>query len=318
MNTQVATTSPVATAPPVAAIPPAAATPPVVAAEPPAAIRHCLNCGWPLTGHFCSNCSQPADVHVPSTKEIIHEALEGITHSDSRLWRTLHLLWLKPGKLTQEFVAGRRVAYLPPFRLYLVLSVIFFLIASWSHPHRAVFQLDEKELRGRTPGASCADPSLTSGAGPYWGPRLQHACAAMASDNGASLLHTTIATMPKAMFIFLPLVAFLHMLLYWRPRHRYAEHLLFFLHLHAFFFSAMILVILLADADNAWPRLDPVWAFVPLVFWSFPAYTVVAMRRVFGRSWLSTSLKALALILVYMVVLMITLAGVFVYAVLQL
>ena len=44
---------------------------------------------------------------MPSTRELLHKALEGITHSDSRLWRTLSLLWFKPGKLTQEFVAGR-------------------------------------------------------------------------------------------------------------------------------------------------------------------------------------------------------------------
>ncbi len=60
------------------------------------------------------------------------------------------------------------------------------------------------------------------------------------------------------MFIFLPLVAFVHMLMYWRPRHRYAEHLLFFLHLHAFFFSLMTVAILSADAADAWPRLKSV------------------------------------------------------------
>jgi hypothetical protein len=120
------------------------------------------------------------------------------------------------------------------------------------------------------------------------------------------------------MFIFLPLVAFLHMLMYWRPRRRYAEHLLFFLHVHAFFFSVMTLVVLSADAAETWPTLDKVWGVVPLLLWSLPLYTVVAMRRVFGRSWAGTLVKAFALFAVYMVVLSITLAGVFLYAVLQL
>jgi len=56
----------------------------------------------------------------------------------------------------------------------------------------------------------------------------------------------------------------------------------------------------------------------PLLLWSLPLYTVVAMRRVFGRSWAGTLVKAFALFAVYMVVLSITLAGVFLYAVLQL
>jgi hypothetical protein len=53
-------------------------------------------------------------------------------------------LWFKPGKLTQEFVAGRRASYLPPFRLYLVLSIIFFLAASLSNTHVKVLQFDSK------------------------------------------------------------------------------------------------------------------------------------------------------------------------------
>jgi Protein of unknown function (DUF3667) len=64
-------------------------------------------CGARLTGRYCADCSQAADVHVPSTLELVHQAIEGVTHSDSRLWRTLYLLWFKPGKLTQEFGAER-------------------------------------------------------------------------------------------------------------------------------------------------------------------------------------------------------------------
>ena len=48
---------------------------------PPVSVeRRCLNCGAALTGRYCASCSQAADVHVPSTRELIHEALEGITH----------------------------------------------------------------------------------------------------------------------------------------------------------------------------------------------------------------------------------------------
>jgi hypothetical protein len=298
-------------------VPPPAATIPVPAEDHTPAHRSCLNCGAPLTGRYCSNCSQPADVHVPSTVEIIHEALEGLTHSDSRLWRTLYLLWLKPGRLTQEFISGRRVAYLPPFRLYLVLSVIFFLIASVSHPYGHLAQWDDSDLKGRSRDAACSDLNINIGAAD-WTPRLRHACTVVVSDNGASLMHAAIGTMPKAMFIFLPLVAFLHMLMYWRPRHKYAEHLLFFLHLHAFFFSVMTLVLLLTAAAEAWPRLDPLNGYGSLVFWSLAVYTVLAMRRVFGQGWAATVFKGLALFFVYMIVLSITFAGVIFYAALQL
>jgi hypothetical protein len=283
---------------------------------PTIAARRCRNCGAPLTGRYCADCSQAGDVHVPSTRELLHQVLEGITHSDSRLWTTLYSLWFKPGKLTLEFVAGRRVAYLPPFRLYLILSVIFFMCASLS-PHGDVVRADDAASVGTLNEASCADANLTA-LGSYWEPRARHACTEIVRDKGANLLHVAIAAMPKAMFIFLPLLAFLHMLMYWRPRHRYAEHLLFFLHVHSFFFSVMTLAVLSADAADVWPGARNVSDFVALLLWLLPLYLVLAMKRVFGKSWARTLAKAAALFAVYMVLIFITLAGVFVYAGLQL
>ena len=296
-------------------------------AAPQSAARRCLNCGAVLTGRYCTNCGQAADVHVPSTRELLHEALEGITHSDSRLWRTLYLLWFKPGKLTLEFVAGRRASYLPPFRLYLILSIIFFLAASYSHTQVKFVQFDtaakvvQFESAPVTSQPECDKLNGTAFAaklfGRDWAPRIKHACNEIARDNGTSLFHVAVGTAPKAMFIFLPLVAFLNMLLYWRPRHKYAEHLLFFLHVHAFFFSVMALVVLVAEAADAWPALSSAASLAGLLLWSLPVYTIFAMRRMFGRSWMRTLAKASALFVVYMVLLAITISGVFVYAVLQ-
>jgi hypothetical protein len=259
---------------------------------------------------------------VPSTRELIHEALEGITHSDSRLWRTLHLLWFKPGKLTQEFVAGRRAAYLPPFRLYLILSIAFFVIASVSKTEVRFVGLDGDSSGIEAVPTDCAKLNAAQFEvklfGRDWAPRVRHACGEIARDNGANLMQVALATAPKAMFVFLPLIAFLHMLMYWRPRHRYAEHLLFFIHLHAFFFSLMTVAILSADAADAWPRLKSALDWVPLLLWALPVYAVIAMRRVFCRSWVGALFKAAALSAVYMVVFGVTMAGVFLYAMLQL
>jgi hypothetical protein len=274
-----------------------------------------------LTGRYCANCSQAADVHVPTTMELMHELAEGLTHGDSRLWRTLTCLWFKPGRLTQEFVAGRRVAYLPPFRLYLVLSVIFFLIASFKPLGVEAIHFDDAgTTQDRSRISGCEDIDGTGFlASPEWTKRARHACAQVARDNGASLMHAAISTMPKAMFIFLPLVAFLNMLMYWRPRFRYAEHLLFFVHLHAFFFSVMTLVLLASYAAVQWPALKrPSDIVETLGGWAMVIYTAVAMRRVFTQSWPGTLFKGFVLFLVYMVVFAITIAGVFVYALLQL
>jgi Protein of unknown function (DUF3667) len=291
------------------------------AAIPAIPATYCKNCGAALTGRFCASCSQAADVHVPTTWELVHEFLEGLTHSDSRLWRTLTYLWFKPGKLTQEFIAGRRIAYLPPFRLYLILSILFFLIASFAHTRLEVIHFDDPSAP-RTPQriTSCDDvnfPAMAQHAD--WNQRIKRACEAIVRDNGNNLQHLAIGTMPKAMFLFLPLIAFLHMLLYWRPRHRYAEHLLFFVHVHAFYFSVAILLISADNAADAWPKLEGTAAVLTtLLGWSLAIYTLLAMRQVFHRSWFNTLTKGAALFFVYMVVFGMTVGAVFVYAALQL
>jgi hypothetical protein len=301
----------------------------VVAKASAVAPVRCKNCDAMLLGRFCANCSQAADVHVPTTRELVHELLEGITHSDSRLWRTLTTLWFKPGKLTQEFVAGRRVAYLPPFRLYLVLSILFFLLASFAHTKVQVITFDEALKRDSSAGAaapaanritSCEDANfITFAQHPSWNTRIRHACEGIVRDNGESLLHVVIGTLPKAMFIFLPLIAFLNMLLYWQPRYRYAEQLLFFVHLHAFYFSIAILLLLTNEAVDSWPKLGGVAGLLSTILgWTLPVYSLLALRRVFRRSWPGTAFKAVVLFFVYSIVAGLTVAGVFVYAAWQL
>jgi Protein of unknown function (DUF3667) len=303
----------------------------VVVSEASAVVpARCKNCDAVLLGRFCANCSQAADVHVPTTRELLHELLEGITHSDSRLWRTLTTLWFKPGKLTQEFVAGRRAAYLPPFRLYLVLSIIFFLLASFTHLNVEVMNFDEALKPGRPEASaaapvanritSCADVNFISAAAhPAWNARIKRACEAIVRDNGTSLVHVVVSTLPKAMFIFLPLIAFLNMLLYWRPRYRYAEQLLFFVHLHAFYFSVALLLLLTNQAADSWPKLEGLAGFLETILgWTLPVYTLMAMRRVFRRGWPGTVFKGVVLFFLYSIVFGLTVAGVFVYAAWQL
>jgi hypothetical protein len=217
----------------------------------------CRNCRASLAGRYCSQCGQAADVHVPSTQELVHEALEGLTHSDSRLWRTLACLWFKPGKLTCEYIAGRRAAYLPPFRLYLIVSVLFFFLASLGSQQMVVLQMEGGTAVQVNPREMhCENVNILTQLGhPEWNARLVHACQVARSDNAASLDHLIMSIVPKAMFVLLPLVALLHMLMYWRPRRRYAEHLLFFLHIHAFFFSIAILSLAVSAVAQAWPAL---------------------------------------------------------------
>ena len=89
----------------------------------------CLNCGEPLRGQYCATCGQRARTRLISVWELVRDAVGDLFELDSRLWRTLGPLIFRPGKLTREYLLGRRVRFMPPFRTYLVLSLVFFLVA---------------------------------------------------------------------------------------------------------------------------------------------------------------------------------------------
>lgn len=95
----------------------------------PGTAESCLNCGAPLRGQYCSICGQRARTRLISVWELVRDAVGDLFELDSRLWRTLVPLLVRPGRLTREYLMGRRVRFMPPFRTYLVLSLVFFLVA---------------------------------------------------------------------------------------------------------------------------------------------------------------------------------------------
>ena len=89
----------------------------------------CKNCETPLADHqYCPTCGQKSDTHIFTFRELLEEMADGLLNLDSRLWRSLIPLIIHPGRMTIEYLRGRRMYYLPPFRLYLILSVLFFLL----------------------------------------------------------------------------------------------------------------------------------------------------------------------------------------------
>jgi len=89
--------------------------------------QNCENCHSPLNGPFCANCGQVADSKLKYFWVVIMHLLDDIFSFDSRASRTLFPLLTRPAFLTNEYFAGRRVHYVPPLRLYLFISIIFFL-----------------------------------------------------------------------------------------------------------------------------------------------------------------------------------------------
>lgn len=92
----------------------------------------CLNCGAHLQGPYCHACGQTADDHHRSIGHLVMEVLEGFTHIDGRVARTLPALLFHPGRLALDQIEGRRQRHVPPFRLFLVTLLVFMFAAELS------------------------------------------------------------------------------------------------------------------------------------------------------------------------------------------
>lgn len=96
---------------------------------------HCENCGTALAGPYCHRCGQhDFDVHR-SFGHTFLEVLENFFHFDTKLFHTVVVLLFQPGRLTRAFNAGRRASQMPPFRLYIFVSLLFFFLTFLGQDH---------------------------------------------------------------------------------------------------------------------------------------------------------------------------------------
>src|SRR5713101_5592426 len=96
-----------------------------------APLTHCENCGAQLTGRYCAQCGQAAVDYRRSFRHVIADVLDSFLNWDSKFFATLGLLITRPWRLTNEFLAGRRMSYVHPLRLYLLASILFFFAINY-------------------------------------------------------------------------------------------------------------------------------------------------------------------------------------------
>jgi len=248
---------------------------------------NCLNCGAEIGGRYCAACGQKHDPHRPTLGHFVAETAESLSHADGRLWGTLRRLLTQPGFLTREFFAGRRAAYLPPIRLYIVLSVAFFLCLALV-PDGGMSALGDTNVQM---DSECSELTYNGPFKPMMEPKLRSACERIKADGGAALGKAFLQNAPKAMWLLLPVFAAIMLLFYWRPRRLYAEHLLYLIHNHSAVFAALTIQELL---DLALPeQADSVLG--PLLFAYLLWYCYRGMRVFYGDSRSLTLVKFLIL-----------------------
>jgi Protein of unknown function (DUF3667) len=125
-----------------------------------APITQCENCGAVLQGHYCHVCGQRVHNPLRHFMHAVEEVFESFWHLDGRVFRTLADLFV-PGRVAANYIAGHRVRYLPPLRLFIILSIITFFVGKLTlhfDPNDAVkVDAGSQKKQGITIGASDDD-----------------------------------------------------------------------------------------------------------------------------------------------------------------
>ena len=116
----------------------------------------CLNCGTRLQGPFCHYCGQPDRNFLRFFPVLLRELLSDLLDLDSRFTRTLKPLLFQPGRLTCDYLEGKRFRYTPPLRLYLFASIAFFVLAAF-FSHNAI------QVETSAPGSGNAAITVSPG-----------------------------------------------------------------------------------------------------------------------------------------------------------
>ena len=275
--------------------------------------RPCLNCGDTTPGNYCPLCGQSrAEVRV-SLRRLLSDVLEDQLSISSALPRTLVSILFRPGHATNEYLRGRIASYIAPFRLYLVTSLVFFLLLSLENRFGDLGRVPEADVVTDTVSRRdtvVADDTVTSdsvvassevrlGRGVRFtvegdsldritgiepldrilADRLQRLGEMEAAEVAAVISPGVLDRLPVAIFLLVPLVAFFLKVLYLRTGRYYVDHFIFALHVHAFAFILFTVMM---------PVPEVVARFTGLVL---IVYTVLAMKRVYAQSWVRTLFK---------------------------
>ena len=329
----------------------------------------CENCGAELQGHWCAHCGQPAIDYRRSFRHVIADLLDEFLNWDSKFFATIALLIFKPWRLTNEFLAGKRVRYANPLRLYLLASILFFFAVNYgtrgikfepgkigpkdraeleadlkntdlppkareklqallqesspspapspvtspsSPPPSAQTSQQKKEYGkiGERPFVAFDDAKSTT---PFerW---IEARAKEKMGEHGTKMglfISTLFSNLPYMMLCCIPLFAFVLKVLYVRRHIFYIDHLIYALHIHTFFYTAVMLIVLATIGLNRFASGPIAGSMIALLWIGFVTQIFLSIRFVYRQGWFISIFKFLFGGFMYLIVLVLALAATF-------
>ena len=259
------------------------------------AAGRCLNCGESLHGAFCAACGQRSVPANPTVSELAGDAWHELSGYDGRIAATFRGL-MHPGRLTIEYLQGRRARYLSPVRLYLTVSLIYFLVAATAPQIagglRIAFTNSDPKGSQVLSEQERAEMLKDLGDVPWV---LRPMVRSIAEDPDAFRARLFVI-MPRVFFGMLPVFAAI-VALFYRKR-RFPAALVFAVHVHAFAFLTFSLPEAAKFSGSA--TVANIAGLIVLI--AFSVYAPLAQKHVFGGSWLAIIAKSTGIGFLYMLI----------------
>lgn len=279
----------------------------------------CLNCEHFVEERFCPNCGQENIETRQPFHFLFSHFIEDFTHYDGQFWKTLKYLLFFPGKLTKEFLIGKRQSYVAPVKLYIFISFVTFFIPSLlpkvTENEKEVPKVEilKKNNEGKTVVSVNAnsfdenifDKELEKENVPKTlrAFREKYFELRRKGYNGYEILEkfkeTIIHMFPKALFVYLPLFAFLLWLFHNKKKWWYFEHGIFTLHYFSFLlfsFSFLTIFSSIVEVFSNWKILGVIFSlfsFVLIIYMII--YFFIAHYRLYNSSKFMSIFKGIVI-----------------------
>lgn len=238
----------------------------------------CKSCENHFVGNYCNDCGEKI-IHEKdfSLRNILEQAFGSITNLDSKIFRTLKLLFFSPGSLSLKYVEGIRVPYMKPFQIFILANLLFFIFLSeidiFRTPSKWFFVENFDGVKVMEKVNSIAEAR-----------NLSVAEIALMYDEKSSGL-------AKGLIIFLiPFLALISMLLTWKRKLPYGKHIIFSTHYFSFLLVFSVIwtefVVLIGFAVNKWLLI------LPITF-AMSVYYILGFKKFYEQNWSWAILKGI-------------------------
>ena len=289
----------------------------------------CLNCRHVVEKRFCPNCGQENKHTRESFHYLFTHFIEDLTHYDGSFWKTIKHLLFNPAKLTKEYLAGKRQTYVPPVKLYIFISFVTFFLLSvlpvFHNEDSAIVKINNTDKQQTVKDKKLSDvvdieniksvaaldsiqnslPEAKKTKGfEYW---LKRKLISINEHNTleefmAKFTKSIYQNLPKVIFMYLPLFAFILWLFHNKKRWYYYEHGVYTFH----YFSMLLLsfsIFMLISWVLSWFEKNGLTDFIfglsaiTMYFW-WIFYFFRSHSRLYQQSKFVSRLKVSAMILI--------------------